>query len=113
MAFVQAIDLARAERVGPEGIDQKTLTDTLRCPQDGPAWLPPTHADRGLPLLRRPAEAGDLETIRSAAARLRHGATDVVLMGTGGSSLGGQTVAQLADHAVAGAGALRAAPRLH
>jgi len=34
-------------------------------------------------------------------------------MGTGGSSLGGQTLAQLAHHAVPGAGALREPPHLH
>jgi glucose-6-phosphate isomerase len=44
---------------------------------------------------------------------LSAGATDIVILGTGGSSLGGQTVAQLADDAVPGLGALRAAPRLH
>jgi len=36
-----------------------------------------------------------------------------VLLGTGGSSLGGQTLAQLAWHGVPGVGALRPAPRLH
>jgi glucose-6-phosphate isomerase len=36
-----------------------------------------------------------------------------VLLGTGGSSLGGQTLAQLAGHGVSGVGALRAGPRLH
>jgi len=36
-----------------------------------------------------------------------------VLLGTGGSSLGGQTLAQLAGYAVPGIGALRKGPRLH
>jgi glucose-6-phosphate isomerase len=47
------------------------------------------------------------------ARRLVAGATDVVLLGTGGSSLGGQTLAQLAGHAVPGVGLLRDPPRLH
>ena len=34
-------------------------------------------------------------------------------LGTGGSSLGGQTLAQLAGHAVPGVGALRDPPRIH
>jgi glucose-6-phosphate isomerase len=37
----------------------------------------------------------------------------VVLLGTGGSSLGGQTLAQLAGYAVPGVGLLRDPPRLH
>ncbi len=40
-------------------------------------------------------------------------ATDIVILGTGGSSLGGQTLAQLAGFAVPGVGALRAPPQLH
>jgi hypothetical protein len=37
----------------------------------------------------------------------------VVVLGTGGSSLGGQTLAQLADVGVRGAEAFRAPPRMH
>lgn len=41
------------------------------------------------------------------ATLLRDGASDVVFLGTGGSSLGGQTLAQLAGYAVPGVRALR------
>src|SRR5439155_14457060 len=51
--------------------------------------------------------------IRAAAGRLAAGSSDIVVLGTGGSSLGGQTLAQLADHGVSGVGLLRAPPRLH
>ena len=71
------------------------------------------HADGGLPLLRLPETQDDLAGIRDAARRLTEGASDIVLLGTGGSSLGGQTLAQLAGYAVPGVGALRAPPRLH
>src|SRR5262249_53798596 len=43
--------------------------------------------------------------------RLGKSASDVVVLGTGGSSLGGQTLAQLAGYAVPGLGC--AGPRLH
>ncbi|MFL6797605.1 MAG: hypothetical protein ACJ8F3_09370 [Xanthobacteraceae bacterium] len=36
-----------------------------------------------------------------------------MLLGTGGSSLGGQTLAQVARHGVPGLGVLREGPRLH
>ena len=50
----------------------------------------------------------------SATPRLlRDNTSDVVFLGTGGSSLGGQTLAQLAGHAVPGVGALRDPPRVH
>src|SRR5204863_4704499 len=60
-----------------------------------------------------PAARDDLPPIRDAARRLSAGATDVVVLGVGGSSLGGQTLAQLAGHAVPGLGVLRDGPRLH
>jgi len=66
-----------------------------------------------LPLLRLPETQDDLSGIRATAARLRDGATDIVVLGTGGSSLGGQTIAQLAGFNVPGVGALRDGPRIH
>jgi glucose-6-phosphate isomerase len=66
-----------------------------------------------LPLLRFPARTDDLDEIGKARPRLRAGATDVVVLGVGGSSLGGQTLAQLADVGVRGIEAFRAGPRLH
>src|SRR5262249_4281555 len=73
-------------------------------------WLRARHADGGLPLLRLPAAHDDLAPIRAAAERLRAGASDIVLLGTGGSSLGGQTLAQLAGHARPGIGLPRHGP---
>ena len=40
----------------------------------------------------------DLEEILERAARISHGAKTVVILGTGGSSLGGKTLVRLADH---------------
>ena len=59
------------------------------------------------------SDTDDLAEIRAAAAKLTDGASDIVILGTGGSSLGGQTLAQLAGYAVPGVGSLRAPPRLH
>jgi glucose-6-phosphate isomerase len=72
-----------------------------------------SHADGNLPLLRLPAKHDDITELRDTAARLSANATDIVILGTGGSSLGGQTLAQLAGYAVPGIGLLRADPRLH
>jgi glucose-6-phosphate isomerase len=112
MPIVQVIDNARAERVA-EGIGSAALGDALSRAAGALNWLKARHADRGLPLLHLPAQDADLPEIIETAKHLRAGATDIVLLGTGGSSLGGQTLAQLAGHAVPGIGALRAAPRLH
>ena len=70
------------------------------------------HKDGSLPLLRLPEKRDDVSPILGFASLLRDGATDIVFLGTGGSSLGGQTLAQLAGHAIPALGALRT-PRLH
>jgi len=113
MAIVQTIDSAREQRIGPHGVAEKALNDALARAEGALEVLRARHADGGLPLLRLPETHDDLAAIRETGRRLAENATDVVILGTGGSSLGGQTLAQLAGHAVPGVGALRAAPRLH
>src|SRR3989440_3822038 len=113
MPLVQSIENARAERVGADGVAAADFDDALARTAEALAWLRARHADGGLPLLRLPAKHDDLAAIRAAADRLAVGASDIVILGTGGSSLGGQTLAQLAGHGVPGIGPLRGAPRLH
>ena len=112
MPLIQSIDFAREDRIGGQGVSGKALDDALKRSQDALAALRKMHADKSLRLLQLPAEQSDLATIRQAARKLATGASDIVILGTGGSSLGGQTLAQLADDAVPGLGALRA-PRMH
>ena len=88
------------------------FADTLARTQDALAALRRRHADGTLPLLRLPEKRDDVSAILGYARLLRENTTDVVWLGTGGSSLGGQTLAQLAGHAVPVLGALRQ-PRLH
>ena len=113
MPLVQSIDGARAERIGAHGLDAKSYDDALARCAGALDWLKARHADGKLPLLRLPGKRDDIPAIRAAGERLAKGATDVVFLGTGGSSLGGQTLAQLGGHAVPGVGALRDGPRLH
>jgi glucose-6-phosphate isomerase len=113
MPFIQSIENARAERIGHDGVAAAAFDAALARTQGALEWLRARHADGALPLLRLPAARDDLAPIGEAAERLRTGATDVVFLGTGGSSLGGQTLAQLAGHAVPGWGLLRDKPRIH
>jgi glucose-6-phosphate isomerase len=113
MSIVQSIESARQEHVGPHGVGKDALKSALARAESALDWLRARHADGRLPLLRLPETRSDLETIRDTARQLADRATDIVIFGTGGSSLGGQTLAQLAGFAVAGVGALRAPPQLH
>ena len=103
MALKQSIDHAR-----PSGFDAM-----LARTGEALASLRTQHADGSLPLLRLPEKRDDISPILGYATLLRDGTTDVVFLGTGGSSLGGQTLAQLAGYAIPGVGALRDPPRVH
>ena len=111
--IVQSIDLARGSAIGPDGISDAALDDALARSESALDWLRARHADNGLRLLQLPAERDDIAAVQAAAKSLTTGATDIVFLGTGGSSLGGQTLAQLAGYAVPGVGALRVGPRIH
>src|SRR5205823_9813001 len=114
MRLKHSIDFARAETIGPHGTTAAALADALKRTEPALAWLRARHADGGLPLLQLPGKHDDYVPIKDAARRLTAtGATDIVFLGVGGSSLGGQTLAQLDDYAVPGAGLLRSGPRLH
>jgi glucose-6-phosphate isomerase len=107
--LTQSIDLAR----GKHGADDTALNAALKNAETALAWLRERYDARDLPLLHYPARHDDLEEIRDTGRRIADRASDVVFFGTGGSSLGGQTLAQLAGHAVPGIGLLREPPRVH
>jgi len=113
MTITQSIDNAREDRIGAQGVTADALKATLARAESALEWLRARHADRSLPLLRLPETHSDLEIIRDTARQFADRATDIVILGTGGSSLGGQTLAQLAGFAVPGVGALRVPPQLH
>jgi len=113
MPLLHSIDYARSERIGGEGVVASALSDMLARAGETIGWVRARHADGSLPLLRLPEKRDDLAVIREAARKLAAGTTDVVFLGTGGSSLGGQTLAQLAGYNVPGLGVLRSPPRVH
>ncbi|MGB8532537.1 MAG: glucose-6-phosphate isomerase [Pseudolabrys sp.] len=113
MNIVQSIDSAREEKIGPHGIAADALKAALARAEGALDQIRARHADSTLPLLRLPETRADLETIKDTARQLADRATDIVILGTGGSSLGGQTLAQLTGFAVPGVGVLGAPPQLH
>jgi len=113
MPLTQSIDSALQRNIGQHGVSDEALDAALARTDAALDWLRARHADGGLPLLNLPETTSDLPDLRDAARALADRATDIVFMGTGGSSLGGQTLAQLAGVLVPGVGDLRAGPRLH
>jgi glucose-6-phosphate isomerase len=113
MSITQSIDSALEKNVGPHGVSDAALSAALARAEGALDRLRQHYTEGTLPLLRLPEKQDDLASIRDAAARLTDGASDIVVLGTGGSSLGGQTIAQLAGFNVPGVGVLRDPPRLH
>jgi glucose-6-phosphate isomerase len=113
MTIAQSIDSALETTVGPHGLADGALGAALARAEGALDRLRRHYAEGTLALLRLPEKQDDLAPIRDAAKTLTAAATDIVMLGTGGSSLGGQTLAQLAFYNVPGVGALRPAPRVH
>ena len=113
MSIVQTIESALEKTIGPHGVADAALADALARAEGALDRLRQHYTEGTLPLLRLPEKQNDLAGIDEAAARLKDGASDIVIFGTGGSSLGGQTIAQLAGFNVPGVGPLRDPPRIH
>jgi glucose-6-phosphate isomerase len=113
MTLKQSIELALATNVGGAGIPETALQAALSVTETGLKRLREEEKSGKLPLLTLPDDVDDLPGVEKAAAWLREGATDVVFLGTGGSSLGGQTLAQLRDFMVPGLGRFAEKPRVH
>ncbi len=92
------------------GLAAKDYDDALAGTAGALEGLRAAHGDGSLPLLRLPAAREDLAALGPVADRLRADSDHVVILGTGGSSLGGQTLNALADR---GFGPPKGAPRLH
>lgn len=113
MVLEQDVTGCMAEGIGAHGVSAAELDARLARAEEGLDALRRHHAQGTLPLLRLPERQDDLAGIRELADRLRSGATDVVLLGTGGSSLGGQALAQVGGWNVPGLPADAAGLRLH
>ena len=113
MPIDQSIASALEKNIGSHGVADAALAAMLDKARGALDALRAHHVDGSLPLLRLPERKDDFAAIGEAARRLSEGASDIIVLGTGGSSLGGQTLAQLAWYNVPGVGALGTPPRLH
>lgn len=98
-----------ADAIGPTGLARDGYEAALSETPGALAGLRTARDDNSLPLLRLPSAVDDLASLQSVADRFRADFDDVVVLGTGGSSLAGQTICALADR---GFGPLPGAPRL-
>ncbi len=84
-----------AEAIGPSGLTVDALGRWLKRLEPRLERLKLEVADRSLPFVDVLYDEADIAETRAAYDRLVEGANMVVIFGTGGSSLGGQALAQL------------------
>lgn len=110
----QAIERCFKDAVGPAGVSRSEFETALAHTAPVLEELRAAHAAQSLPLVTLPFRSDDLGEIEALAGQLREAAADIVFCGTGGSSLGGQALAQAAgwNAPIAGARSDKA-PRIH
>src|SRR5262245_46184603 len=113
LPYTQSIDGCLADTIGACGLSEAELARWLDRVTPAIEALRQDHGASRLALLRVPEETADLDAAERALARLSAGAETIVFFGTGGSGLGGQTLAQLAGWNISGGGGVydRSRPR--
>jgi glucose-6-phosphate isomerase len=88
--------------LGARGLDDAVLTSWLDKLAPALAALAGDYRTGRLPLLNIPEETADIDEASAALDRLSKGAETIIFFGTGGSGLGGQTLAQIAGWNISG-----------
>lgn len=110
--------LISSEAIGANGLPDASIKAAFKKIEAAVEKLREQARVQTLALLSLPQTVDDLSQIMAFAEQITHKSRsdetkDVVILGTGGSSLGGQTLAQLADYGVPCLTALREGIRLH
>jgi glucose-6-phosphate isomerase len=100
--YRQSIVGCLAAKAGAGGVDPAALNATLARLDAPLADLRDDYDQRRLAILRIVEDEADIVAAEAALAKLSSGAKTIVFYGTGGSSLGGQTLAQLAGWNIPG-----------
>jgi len=102
LAFRQSIAGCLATAIGEGGLGEAELATWLGKLAPAMTELQASYHDRSLPLLRIAEATADVEAVETAYAKLVRGARAIVFFGIGGSSLGGQALAQLGGWSIPG-----------
>jgi glucose-6-phosphate isomerase len=103
--FQQNIGGCLEAAIGEHGLSPAAYASWLSRIEPHVAALKDDYRNNRLALLRIPEDTADIDAAEAALARLSAGAQTLVFFGTGGSSLGGQTLAQIAGWKIPGVAA--------
>jgi glucose-6-phosphate isomerase len=96
MPFTQTLDACFEAAIGKNGISEAAFDKAQEKAAAGVARIRRAYKDGSLPLLRLPEDTADLLSLTDIAGLLSRQSNHVVVLGIGGSSLGGQTLTTLA-----------------
>jgi glucose-6-phosphate isomerase len=111
LPYAQDIANCFADRIGKHGLDRPSFDDYVARTAKALKRLRAAATDNSLPILTLPKREDEMRVMRDAVHRYR-GLGHVIVLGTGGSSLGGKTVTALADGGLGSAGHLAGKPLL-
>jgi len=109
MPYQQLIECALADTIGEGGLSATSLARLLEAAAPVLAKLAAAGADGSLAFLTAPRLSDDLKACGEISRSFRDTCAEVLVLGTGGSSLGGQSLAALAER---GVGPAAGTPRL-
>lgn len=98
--YEQDIGACMADAIGAAGLTADMLGPWLERTRPALDRLRTQRADGTLPFLKLPERRDDLLVLRTLVDQASRKFSDLVVLGTGGSSLGGQTLAALKAHPV-------------
>ncbi len=97
MTYQQQIESCLADTIGEGGLSAASLARLLEAAGPVLARLAEAGADGSLAFLSAPRRSDDLAACREVGRAFRDGCAEVLVLGTGGSSLGGQSLYALVD----------------
>ncbi len=100
--YRQSVDGCLTDAIGKFGLKPSRLAAEITRTETTRNKLAVAYRDRTLAFLRIAEDEADIVAAEAALAKLSKGAKTIVFFGTGGSGLGGQTLAQLAGWNIPG-----------
>ena len=102
MPYRQSIDGCLSSKIGDAGLSEDRLAQWLTLLTPRFKALEEQAQDGSLAHFRILGETADIEEARGAYDKLAEGADTILILGTGGASLGGQALAQLGGWSIPG-----------
>jgi glucose-6-phosphate isomerase len=110
MLYCHETDNCFARAIGDRGLSDDAFATVLAETAAALEDIRAAYQDNTLPMLRLAQAGDDIEALKPIVERCRRDFDNIIVLGTGGSSLGGQTLCSLAD---VGFGPQDGSPRIY